>query len=156
MTFFILLSAAGLWISEAIPAFSVALLVIAMEIYILGKPGGPFAESAKDWELFVQPWASPLIWLFFSGFVMASAASKTRLDRWLARHVLGWFGGRPSHVLLGLMMITFTFSMFMSNTATAAMMMAVLAPIVGSMDNRDPFGKAILLGVPFAANIGGM
>ena len=154
--FFILLFAIGLWVTEAVPSFAVAFLVIALEIYILGRPDGPFAATGKSWEIFVRPWSSPLIWLFFSGFVMAQAAHKTRLDRWFARHVLGWFGSNPRHVLLGLMAITFTFSMFMSNTATTAMMMAVLAPIVASMGDENPFRRGILLGVPFAANIGGM
>jgi sodium-dependent dicarboxylate transporter 2/3/5 len=65
---FILLLAAGLWITEAIPAFAVALLIIGLEIAILGRPGGPFATSPDQWEIFVRPWSSPLIWLFFGGF----------------------------------------------------------------------------------------
>lgn len=154
--FFIMLFAAGLWVTEAIPGFAVGLLVIALEIYILGKPGGVFATSATDWEMFVQPWSSPLIWLFFCGFVLAAAATKTRLDRWFAVKVLGWFGEKPGGILMGLMMITFLFSMFMSNTATTAMMMAVLTPILVTMKWDNPFSKAVLLGIPFAANIGGM
>jgi len=50
---FILVLAASLWITEAIPAFSVGILVIALEIALLGKPGGVYAETAKDWERFV-------------------------------------------------------------------------------------------------------
>ncbi len=155
-TLFILIFAAGLWISEAISAFAVALLVMGLEIVLLGLPGGVFATESSDWEMFIRPWSSPLIWLFFGGFILAEAAQKTRLDRWLARHVLGWFGSRPSIVLLGIIGITFTFSMFMSNTATTAMMMAVMAPISASLGKDNPYRKAILLAVPFAANIGGM
>jgi len=155
-TFFIMLFGAGLWISEAIPAFATALVIIALEIAILGKPNGVFASGPKDWEMFIRPWSSPLIWLFFGGFILAAAASKTRLDRWIARHVLGWFGTKPVKVLMGLMIITFTFSMFMSNTATTVMMLAVLTPVIGKLDKTDPFSKAMLLGVPFAANLGGM
>lgn len=155
-TFFIMLFGAGLWISEAIPAFATALVIIALEIAILGNPGGVLAAGAKDWEMFVRPWSSPIIWLFFGGFILAAAASKTRLDRWIARHVLGWFGTKPVQVLTGLMMITFLFSMFMSNTATTVMMLAVLTPVIAKLDKTDPFSKAMLLGVPFAANLGGM
>lgn len=153
---FILLLGAGLWITEAIPSFSVALLIIALQIVILGKPGGVFAVEANDWQIFVQPWSSPLMWLFFGGFVLAEAAQVTGLDRLFSRYVLGWFGTKPGAVLFGAMAVTFTFSMFMSNTATTAMMMAVIMPIVYSLDKDDPFAKAILLGIPFAANIGGM
>jgi solute carrier family 13 (sodium-dependent dicarboxylate transporter), member 2/3/5 len=155
-TLFILLFAAGLWITEAIAAFAVALLVIAMQIAILGRPGGVFATAPNDWEIFVRPWASPVIWLFFGGFVLAEAATKTGLDRWLARRVLGRFGTRPDRVLLGVMAVTFFFSMFVSNTATTAMMVAVMAPLVGSLAPGDPYARALLLGVPFAANLGGM
>ena len=155
-TFFILLLAAGLWVSEAIPAFAVGLLVIALEIAILGRPGGVFAKEAGDWTMFVQPWASPIIWLFFGGFVLAEAASKTGLDVWFSSRVLKRFGTQPKFVLLGVMSITFCFSMFISNTATAAMMMAVIAPLASRLDANDRFRKALLLGVPFAANIGGM
>jgi solute carrier family 13 (sodium-dependent dicarboxylate transporter), member 2/3/5 len=155
-TLFIMLFGASLWISEAIPAFATALVIIALEIAILGRPNGVFAVGPKDWEIFVRPWSSPLIWLFFGGFILAAAASKTRLDRWLARNILGWFGSKPSNVLIGLMLISFVFSMFMSNTATTAMMLAVLAPVLATLDKKEPFAKAMLLGVPFAANLGGM
>ncbi|MBD3177910.1 MAG: DASS family sodium-coupled anion symporter [Armatimonadia bacterium] len=154
-TLFILLFAAGLWMTEAIPAFAVALLVIGLEIAILGRPGGVFAETDTDWQMFIEPWSSPLIWLFLGGFVLAHGAEKTGLDRWIASHVITRLGTRPGAVLLSTMAVTFTFSMFMSNTATTSMMMAVMMPVVGSM-RRDPFAKALLLGVPFAANIGGM
>ena len=153
---FILILAAGLWISEAIPAFSVGLLIIALEIMLLGKPGGVFAETATDWQKFIRPWAHPILWLFLSGFVLTKATSKTDLDRWLAGLVLGRFGNKPQSVLLATMIITFGFSMFMSNTATTAMMIAVMTPIINSIDKKDPFSKALILGIPFAANIGGM
>ncbi|MBU4317472.1 MAG: DASS family sodium-coupled anion symporter [Proteobacteria bacterium] len=153
---FILILAAGLWISEAIPAFSVGLLIIALEIVLLGKPGGVFAKTATDWQKFIRPWANPILWLFLSGFVLTKATSKTGLDRWMAGIVLGRFGNKPHSVLLGIMVITFGFSMFMSNTATTAMMIAVMAPIISSVDKKDPFSKALLLCIPFAANIGGM
>jgi len=127
-----------------------------LEIAILGKPGGVFAKGANDWVMFVEPWSSPIIWLFFGGFVLAAAAAKTRLDFWLARQVLKVFGDRPGAVLCGVMGITFLFSMFMSNTATTAMMMAVMSPLILSLKKENPFTKALLLGIPFAANIGGM
>ena len=155
-TFFILIFAAGLWVSEAIPAFATALVIIGLEIAILGNPGGVFAINENDWEIFVRPWSSPLIWLFFGGFILAAAATKTRLDRWLVRNVLSRFGTNPTFVLMGLMLITFVFSMFMSNTATTVMMLAVLTPVIANLDKDDPIIKGMLLAVPFAANLGGM
>ena len=154
--FFILLFGGGLWVTEAIPAFAVALVIIGLEIAILGRPSGVFAQSAKDWEMFVMPWSSPLIWLFFGGLVLGSAAARTGLDRWFSGHVLYRFGSRPVSLLLGTMGVTFAFSMFMSNTASTAMMLAVIGPVIATLKQGDPFAKALLLGIPFAANLGGM
>ncbi len=155
-TLFILVFAAALWMTEAIPAFAVALLAIGLEIAILGRPGGVFATEPGQWKMFVEPWASPVIWLFFGGFVLASAAARTGLDSWLSKWVLRRCGNKPSMILFGVMGITFTFSMFVSNTATTAMMIAVTAPLVATLGKADSYSKAILLGVPFAAGIGGM
>lgn len=154
-TLFIMLFAAGLWILEAIPAFAVGVLIIGLEIMVLGQGDG-VATRSEDWTVFVQPWASPLIWLFFGGFVLAIAAKKTGLDRWLSEHTLRWFGSRPSSILLGVMIVTFVFSMFISNTATTVLMIAAVSSIVSSLQREDPFSKALLLGVPVAANLGGM
>jgi solute carrier family 13 (sodium-dependent dicarboxylate transporter), member 2/3/5 len=152
---FIVVLAAGLWVTEAIPAFAVGLLVISLEIATLGRVGGPWAQGPDDWKVFIEPWGSPLIWLFFGGFVLARGIQRSGLDRSLSLRVLRRFGTRPPVVLLGAMGVTFAFSMFASNTATAAMMLAVLGPAVAGRPH-DPFTKALLLGVAFAANIGGM
>ncbi len=154
--FFILLVGVGLWVTEAIPAYATALLLIALEIALLGRPGGSFAEGAKDWEMFVRPFGSPVIWLFFGGFVLAKGAAQTGIDRRMARALLGRFGRRPTAALLILMGVTFVFSMFISNTAATAAMIAVIAPLLATMREGDPFATAFLLGVPFAANLGGM
>jgi len=149
---------ACLWISEAMPAFAVALLIIGLQVLVLGQPGGVLAASddAKAWEIYVQPWASPPMWLFFGGLVLASAAARTGMDRWVAGGVLRLTKGRPSRILPSLMAVTFLFSMFMSNTATCAMMLAVLTPALATLPKDSPVAKSLLLGLAFAANIGGM
>lgn len=152
---FILILAAGLWVSEAIPAFAVGILVIGLQVAILGRPGGVFATDPSQWKIFIEPWGSSLIWLFFGGFVLARGIQNSGLDRGISLAVLKRFGTRTSNVLLGAMVVTFAFSMFASNTATAAMMIAVLAPLVASRDD-DPYRKALVLGVSISANLGGM
>ncbi len=155
-TLFILIFAAGLWSTEAIPAFAVSLLVVALEIMVLGFNNFDFADRSADWKVFLTPWSSPLIFLFLAGFIMAVATSKTKLDLWLAKKVLFFVGTKPENIMTGLIIITFVLSMFISNTATTAMMLAVLFPILKSMKDDNPFQKAILLGVAMAANMGGM
>ena len=154
----ILIFTALMWIIEAIPSFAVALLVIGLEIALLGNPGGVFAEAGdnKVWQVFVQPWASSIMWLFLGGFVLAHACSKTGLDQWLAGLLIGNKEKKPAVLLLGIMTVTFVFSMFMSNTATATMMLAVLAPITANLQGGSKLGKTLCLSVPIAANIGGM
>ena len=154
---FILVLAVLLWVTEVIPAFSVGILVIALQVALLGDPeSGVFAQSEQDWEQFVAVIGHPLIWLFFGGFVLAAGMGQCDVDRWLAAKMLVRFGERPHVVLLGVMLITFTLSMFMSNTATTAMMLAILAPLLASMEKDDKLAKGLLIGVAVAANLGGM
>ncbi len=153
---FLLLFAAGLWMTEAIPPFAVGIGVIGAKIALLGRPEGVFARTPQDWEQFVLVLGHPLVWLFFGGFVLAAAMHRTGLDRRLAAALLGRLGDRPSTVLLGVMGVTAAFSMFVSNTATTAMMLAVLAPLFAAIPEDDPLGTGLLLGVATAANVGGM
>jgi len=151
-TLFILIFAAGLWLSEAIPAFAVSFLIITLEIVLLGL----LPEGGREWESFLSPWASPLVFLFLAGFIMAQAASKTRLDIWMAKRVLFFIGNRPEEIMTGMILVTFSLSMFISNTATAALIVSILFPILATMQPDNPYKKGLLLAVTMAANIGGM
>lgn len=155
---FILTLAAGLWATEAIPAFAVALLVIGLSILLLGRPDGVFAgpDEPDRWQIFIAPFSSPLIWLFLAGFILAEAAARTGLDRTLAGLVFQAAGSSARAVLIAAMGITFVLSMFMSNTATAAMMMAVVTPVMRTLAPGHPFRPALPLGIAVAANLGGM
>lgn len=146
-----------LWMTEAIPAFAVALLGIGLQIVFLGSPGGVlFGEGdARAWEQFVAPWASPSMWLFFGGFILARASARTGLDRDIAGRLLLLGGSKPDRVLLVAMGTTFVFSMFLSNTATAAMMIAILGPMLAGCGSKKA-GRALIIGVAFSANLGGM
>lgn len=153
-------AAAGLWITEAIPPFATGLLVIVLSVYLLGQPGGPLGLEhtgiSNSYQIFLNPISSPVLVLFFGGFILALAATKHGLDIRLAKAFIKPFGTKPSMVLLGVILTTAIFSMFMSNTATTAMMIAIMTPLFAHFEGRDPFKKALVLAVPFAANIGGM
>jgi len=155
-TLFIVLFSLGLWVSEAIPAFAVSILLVGLEIVILGEPNGVFAKNQDDWKIFIEPWSSSLIFLFLSGFILASGVSKTKLDMFIAKKVLLLSGDKPSKILMALMGVTFVFSMFVSNTATTVMMLAIIMPIINNLEKNNPFSKAILLGIAISANLGGM
>lgn len=154
----ILVFAALLWVMEAMPAFAVGMLVIGLQIALLGMPGGPLfsEEEARGWTVFVAPWAQPTMWLFFGGFVLAQACTKTELDRWLAGILLGRLTGSANKLMAGMMAVTFFLSMFMSNTATAAMMMAIVMPLFVSLPKGNRLATGMILSVAIAANLGGI
>lgn len=77
--------------------------------------------------------ADPTIILFLGGFILAIAATKSGLDVLMAKTLIAPFGKRSENVLLGFMLITGIFSMFISNTATAAMMLTFLTPVFKSL-----------------------
>jgi len=152
----IFVAAAGLWITEVVPPFATAIFVIVIHIFVLGRPGGPLELDKTGYRIFLNPIASPVLVLFFGGFILALAAKKHNLDIRLAKAILSPFGKKPSMVLLGILITTALFSMFMSNTATTAMMIAIFGPLFKAHEKRTAFKKALVLAVPFAANIGGM
>jgi sodium-dependent dicarboxylate transporter 2/3/5 len=153
--------AALLWVSEALPLFATALLVIGLEVVFLANPGGwagfGFAGGESPaYQVFLAPLSDPIIWLFLGGFLIAAAATKEGVDNMLAGVVLKAFRGEPRFVMLGMMLVTAVFSMFMSNTATTAMMITLVVPMLGQIPREDPIRRGLVLAVPFAANIGGM
>ncbi|MDW6091135.1 SLC13 family permease [Vibrio rhizosphaerae] len=161
----IFLLAALLWILEPVPVFATSILIITLELIMISnkglhwfrKPpeGHAFGELIPYTDIF-SAFSSPIIILFMGGFALAIAASKYELDNNLARVLLRPFGTQPKFIMLGLMLITACFSMFMSNTATTVMMLALLGPIVASAQPGDKGIKALVLCIPIAANTGGI
>ncbi|CCN47398.1 putative SODIUM/DICARBOXYLATE COTRANSPORTER [Vibrio nigripulchritudo MADA3029] len=161
----IFLLAALLWVLEPVPVFATSILIIALELVMLSdkglhlfrnpSPGHELGELLTYTDI-LGAFSSPIIILFMGGFALAIAASKYDLDNNLARVLLKPFGHQPRFIMLGLMLITAVFSMFMSNTATTVMMLALLGPIVASAPKGDTGVKALVLCIPIAANTGGI
>ncbi len=161
----IFLLAALCWVLEPIPIYATSVVIIVLELLMLSDKGiiwfrssqgeAHFGELLKYSDI-MATFASPIIMLFLGGFFLAMAATKYRLDVNLARVLLKPFGNQPKYVMLGLMLITAVFSMFMSNTATTAMMLAILTPVIAVFAPNDPGRVAFALCIPVAANIGGI
>ena len=119
---------------------------------------GEISELGKQtsYKSLLACFADPIIMLFIGGFILAIAASKTGLDLFLARVMLKPFGKKPKWVLLGFLMVTGIFSMFLSNTATAAMMLTFLGPVLKALPADGKGKTALALAIPIAANVGGM
>lgn len=147
---FLIFFAISLWVTEATPPFSVGILIIGFLVLIMGRSD---AENAMQ---YLQTWSDSVIWLFLGGFFLAEAMKKTELDLLLLKRMLPKFGKNPQNILLGLMALTAIMSMLMSNTATTAMMIATVSPLFVTLDKKANISRALLLGIPAAASIGGM
>jgi sodium-dependent dicarboxylate transporter 2/3/5 len=142
-----------LWVTEAIPPFAVSLFIIAYLVFTLGNPNLNSAPQKID--RYVNTFSSSIIWLLLGGFFMATAMTKTKLDQQLLRATLLLSGTKPRNILIAVMFTTMTASMLMSNTATSAMVVAAVMPLVVSV-GKSGFSKALLLGISIAATVGGM
>ncbi len=161
----IFLMAALLWVLEPIPIYSVSILVMVMLLFFLSDQSLSFLRAEQEaphfgellpYEEIMGVFASPIILLFLGGFFLARAVSKIDMDINLANVMLKPFGSKPENILLGIMCITALFSMFMSNTATVAMMITILMPFVSTFRRQKENGIAFGMGLAFAANIGGI
>jgi sodium-dependent dicarboxylate transporter 2/3/5 len=155
---FLLFLSIGLWATEAIPPFAVGLLIFVFLVFALG---GLYREIDPEnatimVQKYVQTWANSVIWLMLGGFFIAEAMRKVGLDLSLFKMAISRFGTKPRYILLGIMLVTAIFSMIMSNTATTAMMIAAITPFLDTLERNAPFGKALLIGIPAAASLGGM
>jgi len=151
--FFLLFFSIGLWLTEAIPAFAVALFIMAYLVFALGNPF--FNSAPEKIDRYVNTFSSSSIWLLLGGFFLATAMTKTKLDEKLLGLTLRISGKKPGNILVAFMLTAMVASMIMSNTATTAMLVAALMPLFNSL-GRSGFTKALLLGITVAATTGGM
>ena len=151
----LLLVAAVLWISELVPLFVTSVLILFLNVVwvVPALKADGINVGAAD---FMAPFFSDVILLFLGGFVLSAAFQRYSVDERIAQWVLRRTGTAPPMVLVGIMMTTAFLSMWMSNTATTAMMLGLARPVLAGVRVDDPFRKAIGLGIPFAANLGGL
>lgn len=154
--------AATMWILEAVPAWTTSLLIIVIMLLTVSNSGiSILIEDIPKTELIsykaiMATFADQTVMLFLGGFILALVASKSGVDITLARAMLKPFGTRPNVVLFGFILVTAVFSMFVSNTATAAMMLTFLTPVLKSLPAEERGRTALALAIPIGANIGGM
>ncbi len=150
--------AALMWMFEIIPAWATSVSTIVFLLLTVSNKGFTKPEMGElvNFKELMAAFADPIIMLFLGGFVLAIAASKVGLDVYLARILLKPFGTKPQFVLLGFLTLISVMSMFMSNTATAAMMLAFLAPVLKTLPVEGGGRVSLALSIPIAANIGGL
>lgn len=144
-----------LWMTEAIPLYVTSMLILFTESVFL-TPVLQVIEPDFSHKIFLVPFFSDIIALFLGGLLLARAGSKYHIDVWVAKNVIRFAGKKPKYVLLAMMFTTAFLSMWMSNTATTAMMLIITIALMKSMNETSTVRKAFFLGIPFAANVGGM
>jgi sodium-dependent dicarboxylate transporter 2/3/5 len=141
------------WLGEVVPIAVTALmpLILSPMLGIL-----PLKTVANNY-------AHPLIFLFMGGFFLSLALEKSGLHQRIALLTLKAFGSKQSRQIAGVMVVTAVLSMWMSNTATAVMMLPIGLSIIAlakqaqlSEQNHQQFAVALLLSIAYAANIGGI
>jgi solute carrier family 13 (sodium-dependent dicarboxylate transporter), member 2/3/5 len=150
------------WITECIPSWATSVAVIGILLFSASDSALSLMVSDFDksellsYKALLATFADPIVILFLGGFILAEAASKTGLDVVFARTLLRPFGKKSEIVLLGFLLVTGIFSAFVSNTATAAMMLTFLAPVFKALPSDGKGRVALTLAIPIGANIGGI
>lgn len=138
------------WVTEAVPIPVTGLLPIAL-FPVLGIAGAGEATA---------PYADPLIFLFLGGFLIALGLERWNLHKRIALGVVSVVGTRPAALVGGFMLATAFLSMWVSNTATAVMMLPIGLSVIGLLaregEGAGGFATALLLGIAYAASIGGL
>ncbi|SNT70056.1 SLC13 family permease [Psychrobacter sp. LV10R520-6] len=139
-----------LWLTEAVHVTITAILVVVIGA-LIGIPD-------FDAEIGLQSFANPIIYLFFGGFALAAALHVQKLDRKIALKILSMSGGNLGTAVFLIFGVTAFLSMWISNTATAAMMLPLALGILTQVDREKDRGTFVfvLLGIAYSANLGGL
>ncbi len=151
-----------MWVLELVPAWATSVSIMVLLLLLASDSGIKWICNPDEvgqllsYKQVMASFADPVVMLFIGGFVLAIATTKTGLDVHLARVLLTPFGKKSENILLGFMLVTALFSMFISNTATTAMMLTFLTPVFKQLPQEGKGRVALALSIPLAANLGGM
>jgi len=145
----LLFAVATLWLTELVP-LSAGALTIPVIIVIV---------SVTDASTVFQPFFHPIVVLFFAGFLLAEGMRRTGVDRWIALNILRRTSLKPAFLLLTMMGLSALLSMWMSNTASVAVIIPIALAVIEKIPNapgKTGFRRALILGVAYAATVGGI
>jgi sodium-dependent dicarboxylate transporter 2/3/5 len=136
------------WISEAVPIPVTSLLPLVLLPLLAGPPFdlARVAANYANWRVF----------LYFGGFLIAISMETSELHRRIALYTVRAIGTQPRRIVLGFMVATAVLSAWISNTATALMMLPIGLAVIRQFKNKPRFGVALMLGTAYAASIGGV
>lgn len=142
------------WITEAVSISVTALLPLLLFPLLKVMP---MTEVGANY-------GSPIVFLFFGGFVLALALEKVKLHKRIALNIIYWTGTSPNRVILGFMLATASLSMWISNTASTVVMLPIALSVIQLLVNDEDgftkqdenFALSVMLGIAIAANVGGV
>ncbi len=150
------------WVLEPVPAWVTSITSMLLMLFTVSTGGLdaamtdiPNTDMVSYTDILIS-FADPVIIMFIGGFVIAEVASVNGLDKRMAKIILKPFGTKPKWVLLGLLLSTAAISMFVSDTATAAMMVTMVLPIIKSLPAGDKGKTALALTIALGSTIGGV
>ncbi|MGX2987125.1 SLC13 family permease [Ursidibacter sp. B-7004-1] len=137
-----------LWLTEA---FNITVTSLMVPIFAIGL-------NVLQTKAAFAPFSEPIIFMFFGGFVIAAVLNIQKIDLWLANHIIRLAKGNLKRTVIYLFLVTALLSLFINNTAVAAMMLPLTLGILHQVDfktNRNLY-VFVLLGIAFSSSIGGM
>ncbi|MDF1654994.1 MAG: SLC13 family permease [Coxiellaceae bacterium] len=134
------------WVTEAIPLYITAMLPLLLAPLL----------GIHNIKIAAAPYANPVIFLFFGGFMLAQAVQRWNFHRRVALKILLLMQGNPCRVIAGFMVATAFLSMWISNTATTLLMLPIALSVIEAVDADESYAKALLLAIAYSASIGGM
>jgi sodium-dependent dicarboxylate transporter 2/3/5 len=143
----VLIVAAGLWMTEAIPLVATSLLIPLLQSLI----------GVQSFKEALSPFFDPVVMLLLGGFLLAIAVEKQDLDEYFAHQILSRVQADARIVILVIMATTAFLSMWISNTASTALMLTMALRLTeGVSDQRGNFSKIVVLSIAYSATAGGL
>ena len=143
----VLVIAAGLWTTEAIPLVATSILIPLLQSIL----------RVQSFKAALAPFFDPVVMLLLGGFLLAIAVEKHDLDEYLAYQILSRLKADARFVMLAIMATTAFLSMWISNTASTALMLTIALKLTDEIeDQRGNFSKIMVLGIAYSATAGGL
>ncbi|SAL99058.1 hypothetical protein [Absidia glauca] len=156
--FALLIFAAMLWATEAVPLYATSLMIpfLVVLLGIMRNDNGSPMDAKDAAKVVFASMFSGTIMMLLSGFALAAALSKYGIAKAFATHILSRAGTRPRWVMLAIMLVSAFLSMWISNVATPVLCFSLIDPILRTLPDHTRVGSCLILGIALASCIGGM
>lgn len=154
----VLVALAMLWATEALPLWVTSLFVPLLVVTcktLKNSSGGPMSGPDAATYILLTMWLSTLM-ILLGGFTLAAALSKYNIAKVVLSWMLAFAGTKPRNILLAIMSVSLFLLMWISNVAAPVLAFSLIQPILRTIPTELPFAKALVLGIAYASNIGGM